>query len=47
MTAKDIHKLIAEKEDLKAKAKQLELQLAAKYDTNKQWNEKIAKKKKR
>lgn len=47
MSAKDFKKLLIEKEDWKAKAKQYENEVQAKYDTQKQYKEKIAEKEKK
>ncbi len=42
MSVREFRKLIAEKEDWKARAKQLEMELERRYDTSKQWKEKVA-----
>lgn len=47
MSAKDFKKLLVEKEDWKAKARQYEHEVQSKYDTQKQYKEKLAEKEKK
>lgn len=44
MSVSQFRKLVAEKEDWKAKARQFELEVQSKYDTTKQYKEKLSKK---